>query len=236
MEIENSLFNVLEQVLVDFEPIYATTGSLHEIIHLLTLLPIEEQQKYDEQINMIKKTISEYGTEDKRLTDKQSDKFFRLIKSFSITFRPDKNISSWEILPKNYSKCTNNIESIDNGIDEDFSELHASGLGPSLSLEYKLNFDDEIWSVVKSLLDNLSRDTLSSSLGEYVHDYFSVVNYIVDENPYNKWYKEISLDIIKCLESHSWILQSDTTAGGFYTQPDRLKLVKDIGDIISKYF
>lgn len=113
MEPENSFFDILEEVLVDFEANYATIESLQKIIHSLDLLSEKEQLKYGECIDSIRKKISEYGTVNKRLTDKQSDKLFKLIlELFQISYR-SINSPNWHRTPGNYSQVYSIRETFD---------------------------------------------------------------------------------------------------------------------------
>lgn len=103
----------------------------------------------------------------------------------------------------------------------------------------RLSVSDDIWQIVSSLSDNLSRNTLSSNLNIFVQDYFATVDFIVEEEEdeekrgkYDSLVREIEIT----LKIHDWVCKSETSAGGFHTQPDRLSLSRDIKEIIGRHF
>lgn len=217
---KNKSFNTIIKNIMDDFSVYTTVGSLDNIIMKIESLSQKEQNKKAADIDKIKRTIHEYGNKDRSLSNKQSN---RLLKVLS-----DCIPSKFQIVP-NPSVVPNY-----NAISKPYYNTLSKPNYNTLSKPPKFEADDQISEIVYMLITNLNRDTLGSSLTNYVVDYFVYVNILLEDN-YNR-YKDITEEIKKCLRNHSWQCESDTSAGGFYSEPNATQLVNDLQTIINKYF
>ncbi len=207
----NTFHFIIKEIIKNFHE-YDTVHSLNLIIVKLDNMSQDQQIKYTEDITKIKRTINEYGKKDTTLSTKQSKRLLKVLSDII----PSKIQSA--PIPKSEIKYTYNDKPNYNAV----------------SKPAKFDGDDQISEIVYMLLTNLNRDVLGSSLTNYVADYFVYVNILLEDH-YSK-YIDITEEIKRCLCNHTWQCESDTSAGGFYSEPDAIKLVHDLQTIINKYF
>lgn len=237
--------DIIQQIHDNFRSTYVeNVGSLREIIVLIDSLSDDEKIRYDFKISLLKKTISEYGKDmDKQLTYKQVNKLYGIISSYKKSFTPYSSCIPREInnnvISFNHNQIDDNIVEHDQTDDKSFKQFHDNGFidyDVALLDDHKLGFDDEMWPVISGFIDNLSRDGLDSSITVFVEDYFMFVGFVLETDIDNKTYAKLTSAITNCLIFHSWRLKSETSAGGFYSKPNREQLVKDMNSLVAKYF
>jgi len=209
----------------DFDTRYTTVYSLQEIPVRICELPRDVQAKNHKWIKTITDSIKSYGVAHKPLTHWQRTKLLREINGIHTPA----------------GKSRSNIE-----IGYDKLRYGASGTGEVTlnDMEYvnraiashdvisiptkKYTSDDEITSAVLNLLENMSRNVLSSSLNNFVLDYIEVAATIRESLP--GAYTDVMKDVDDCLKKHSWRI-----SGGFQSEPNRLKIIEDLHTIINRY-
>jgi len=95
-----------------------------------------------------------------------------------------------------------------------------------------------MFQIVANLIINLDRNVMDSSLTPFVQEYFELLSGIMeDETCFDVnietlpgKYVDLMEDIQKGLKKHGWNIN------GFDTAPKRTELVKDINEIINRYF
>lgn len=235
--------DILNEILITFEVRYATVNSLQEIVDNLNNLSEEQKDKHSWKIELLKSYIKSCGVINKRLTDEQINKLHKQIKSDleslkGYTHTLDNYDSNWldnvdDIKRNKHDVPLTHIPRKPNNIIG-HDELYASNFKSDSNIAYCvesnfLDLDDEIAKPVFNLLTNLSRDTLGSNLNIFVEEYFQFKSDL-------KKYEPITYEIKVCLIKHGWKCKSDTTAGGFQTQPNRIKLLDDLTEVVNKYF
>ena len=219
--------DVLDDILARFEVRYATVNSLQGIIQDLDNLSKDQRDTHNWKIELLKGTIKSFGVINKRLTDEQVNKLYKQISNDRESLRTTPyTLANYNPNWLDNRKCKSdvpltNIPRKTIGHDELYNSNFAN--------VEKLDLDDAIAGPVFNLLTNLSRDTLGSNLNLFVEEYFKFKSDL-------KKYEPISYEIRICLIKHSWKCKVDASAGGFQTQPNRIKLLDELTAIVNKYF
>jgi hypothetical protein len=93
----------------------------------------------------------------------------------------------------------------------------------------KLDPEDPILFPVYTLMSDLRSDGLDSSLNTYVLEYYQ----IIEDNSFMN--EEIIVELNSCLKNHKWNWDKLKGVRGFYTAPNKNKLIEDLQTIIDKY-
>ena len=202
-----TFLSVIDKIISEFDTQYTTIESLQQIVLDLDSL---SKATHQDKIDVLQRIIREYGKVNKRLTDKQSKKLLNLLIKYRDSFKPKENKP---FISGNRFNKTAYYEKL-----------------PATYSEPVVIFDDSVISeVVYLLLTNLSRDTLSSSLNEFVLEYFDVIDAVLEGAPQR--YYELTKIIKGILEDHGWKMGS-----GFQREPNQTSLVYTLDVVIKKYF
>ena len=187
---------------------YDTIGSLQDMIRILDKLSDEEKVKHCIIIDKIKNTIKGYGTVNyQKLTNKQSKNLISVLQQFEFS---DKIVMP-EKSPIDKLICNQTEWKTDADVKANI---------------VKINPDDTIYSIILNLLTNLSYDTLSSQMNNVIVDYLDMVNDILIYEPK---YINVTNEIEIMLKNNGW------TSSGFYSEPNKNKLIEQLQPIINKY-
>lgn len=255
MESSSKTFSiVIGRIIQDFDSEYPTINSLQRILEQIQALHPDELTKYKKHITAFQRTIKEYGSVNRRLTDKQANNILKLLRN---------SISEESLLSK--AEASSALKGSRSLVIHDTSSL--AGLAslsisntagkfqiynqPVLGLptvpsslsqavnpwtHKKFESDDVIFPIVSNLLTNLDRNVMSSTLNTFVINYFEVLGPIMEEVP--DLYLDLTCKIQSCLESHGWDFTGGSSAGGrgFRSPPNRNKLVEDLQKIFNDFF
>lgn len=222
MEPVNTFPELIASVLVNFERTYTTTGSLRDLNKLLDSLPDEEVLIHNTHICEIKLAISALGKFDRIITNKQFYILTKALKNGSGYTREKQKYGSGECVILKRDELYD-IQYHDN-LPEAGKELFA----------VKYETDDIVSETVFTLLSNMNRNLMGSTLNSYVYDYFAMMELLLNED-YNKYFK-IHGEIKSCLMKYGWKCKDEKTEGGFQTEPLRFEMCKSLEEIVNKYF
>lgn len=235
MDCTSDTFSTLVgRIVEDFEHKSSTIGSLQLILEQIDGLPREETAKYDSHIAIIRKTIKEYGKEDKRLTDRQANKLVNILrKSIKSTSLLSDAGSSLPLKSFTARTSSNNRFQL---YDQPMFSTSSRTVRWSENYIKKFESNDVIFAVVFNLLINLSQNVMSSTYNTSVIEYFEILSPILEEDPDR--YLDLTSDIQKCLQKHGWDCTGNATVGGrgFTSDFDHPVLVDNLQKIIDKYF
>lgn len=190
---------------------YDTIGSLQDMIRILDKLPNEEKLIHCVIIDKIKNAIKGYGNTDNKITNNQRKNLIHIINQFNFTKSlksKDESLKFRDWKPQ---------------VSLPFTEWKTEA---DTEADKKIDPDDVIYSVILSLLTNLSYDNLSSGITVIITDYLDMVNDIINYDPnHEKIVKEIEI----ILKDNGW------TNSGFYSEPDKNKLMQALQSIANKY-
>lgn len=221
----------IKEIIDKFDVEYDTVGSLDQIIEMIDKLPSEQLIKYKEHITKIKSTINEYGkSKDRSLSSKQSKRIFKILIDSIPAKLMDRKIhynTNYNLSSVGQLKFPPPVH-IPYYDSDGYRVIHDYPVAVK-----KFDSDDQISGTVLSLLTDLNRNTLGSTLNTFVVEYFGVVKFLLEDD-YNR-YKDITNEIEECLQLHTWKCKTDTSAGGFHSEPNRSALVEDLEKIVNKY-
>jgi prenyltransferase beta subunit len=184
---------------------YPTIESLQTIFTEIDNLPTDFLTLHHNHVDRVRKIIISFGNSG-ILTYKHK---LILIKSF-------KNICQ-RIQVMNYIK-------------ENHQNLINKSDNPNKIIKQIKVTDDrdrEISQVVFTLIIDLSRDIMTSTLNNIIFKYLAVMEIFLNENC--ERYSSIDNDILECLIKHGW-------KNGFVKEPKIKELIFDLEKIVNKYF
>ena len=97
----------------------------------------------------------------------------------------------------------------------------------------KLNKEEEMYSVIYDLKDNINKNVLSSQISAFIFDYLTISNMLLEDNDF---YYDIVDAVNKVLTDNKWTNPSDKTAGGFLSEPNINNISKGLDHVLQYYF
>lgn len=192
---------------------------------LFKFFVIGEKPKTKESLLKLSTDLSKISKEEIGKDEDNRYKVIRLIQTFGV----NEKTSHEELTVKQWRRLREVISKVLAITVHTHSPVYlAAQAFEAKPRKYNVNLpelDEEVTSVIMNLVNDLSSNVLSSAITVPVLEYFELISVLTEGSPEKQ--KKLK-PIESVLKSHGW------TSGGFTSPPDRLLILKDLENLLTK--